>query len=444
MKEVEIVDLFCGAGGTSSGVLHAAKQLGYKVNLTAINHWDVAIDTHSKNHPNARHLCENLDHVRPELLFPKGKVDLLCGSPECTHHSRAKGGKPRSDQSRSTAWKIVEWATALDIANILIENVPEFVEWGPLDGEGKPIKERKGALFILFIDTLKALGYEVEHKVVTCANYGDPTTRARLFIMCKKGRSPVWPAPTHSENPDNLMLNLKPWIPAQDVIDWSIEGRTISERTKKLVPATLNRIALGIKKYCREDLVDTFLDVLHEREQTSIPEVKLEEGRLTEPFIVANYTPGYVRPTDEPLPTITTSGAQLYLCEPFIVKQFGTSTTDSIKRPLSTITTSGCHHFLCEPFLVSYYGHGGVRGVGKPIPTITTKDRFGLVTIDGDKYGVNIRYRMLEPHELAAGMGFPDDYIFTGKKTEIKKQIGNAVPRMTASALSKELLREIL
>ena len=158
---IQAVDLFCGAGGTSTGLIQAADNLGYQVDLTAINHWTTAIATHSTNHPGTRHLCESLDNVEPRKLFPEGRINLLVASPECTHHSRARGGKPCSDQSRSGAWRIVEWANALYIDNILIENVPEFESWGPLGANGKPLKSKKEEAFQAFKIALKSLGYRL-------------------------------------------------------------------------------------------------------------------------------------------------------------------------------------------------------------------------------------------------------------------------------------------
>ena len=143
---ITAVDLFCGAGGTSTGLIQAAESMGKKVELTAINHWKKAIETHKANHADVRHLCENLDDVNPRVLFPDGRINLLVASPECTHHSNAAGGVPLSDQSRSSAWRVVEWASRLYIDNILVENVPAFRTWGPPWGRpaANEIKERSG------------------------------------------------------------------------------------------------------------------------------------------------------------------------------------------------------------------------------------------------------------------------------------------------------------
>jgi DNA (cytosine-5)-methyltransferase 1 len=182
-KHIYAADLFCGAGGTSQGLVMAANEMDADLTLTAVNHWQVAIDTHSANHPYAQHLCTGLDNVDPRKLVPSGRLNVLCASPECTHFSSARGGKPCSDQSRASAWHILRFAEALYIDNLVIENVREFQSWGPLDVTGRPMKSKRGQLFEQFIASLRALGYRVEWRVLNCADYGDPTTRERLFII---------------------------------------------------------------------------------------------------------------------------------------------------------------------------------------------------------------------------------------------------------------------
>ena len=229
-KAIKAADLFCGAGGTTTGLKLACDAKGLKLDLVAVNHWSVAIQTHSTNHPEVKHACTNLDSVDPRKLVPAGKLDLLVASPECTHHSKARGGKPINDQSRASAWRVTEWATQLQVQKILIENVPDFLTWGPLGSNGKPLKRRKGELFLSFIKSLEAHGYKVEWKVLTCADYGDPTTRPRLFIQAKRGRAPItWPEVTHAPKeatkakaqPSLFKTNgLRAYKPASEIIDW--------------------------------------------------------------------------------------------------------------------------------------------------------------------------------------------------------------------------------
>jgi len=447
-------DLFCGAGGTSSGLIQACRALGYDIKLLAINHWDVAIMSHKANHPEVMHMCESLDNVDPRKAVPEGRLDILVASPECTHHSIARGGRPASDQSRASAWHILRWAEALYIDNILVENVREFVNWGPIGANGQPMKSKRGATFRAFITALKSLGYKVSWQILNAANYGDPTTRHRFFLLARRGnRRVVWPDTTHCMNGEPTLFNpgLKPWVSAKDIIDWHIKGESIFKRKRPLAEATINRIAAGLKKF---------------------------GGKSAGPFLVMLYGSNNVRSVDKPLPTVTAGGQHIGLCEPFIlphphgsnigevlkntparsvdrplqsitaksgnyiglVEPFitilkGQSKVRGIDKPLPTVTTNS-HLCLCEPFLIKYNGQGKAKSINEPLDTITTKDRFGLV----ETAELDIRFRMLQPHELAAAMSFDHDYEFKGTKADRVRQIGNAVPVRTAKALCEALL----
>lgn len=366
--------MFCGGGGESTGIAQAAKQYHFDIKLSAINHWKRAIETHAANYPFADHYEEPVQNLDPTKVVPGGKLDLLWASPECTHHSNARGGRPRSDQSRATAWEICKWAQELFIGRIIIENVPEFTSWGPLDENGKPIPEKKGTVFCSFIRALESLGYTVEWRILCAADYGVPTTRKRLFIqVAKSGKKIIWPEPTYSENGDTLPK----WKAAKDIIDWSIPCPPIRNRKKPLAPATMRRIEYGIKKYWKDS------------------------------------------------------------AEPFLAILRGASTVRSLDKPLPTVCTKQ-EHCLVSPILIEYYGNGKAHSVEKPLPTVTTKDRFGLI-VPGE---IDIGFRMLQPHELAAATGFPKGYKFAGNKSEVVKQIGNAVPHGFANALLSAYLEE--
>lgn len=486
---INAVDLFAGAGGTSTGMVHACESLGLDLELLAINHWDIAIQTHSHNMPSARHMCTGIDLVDPRKAVKGGRVQLLVASPECTHHSNARGGTPMSDQSRASAWHIIRWATDLYIDNILIENVREFQNWGPLGADNRPLVRKRGQTFLAFIAALESLGYMVDWRVLNAADYGDPTSRERLFIMARRGgRKIVWPEPSHSRGGKSDMFGgTKPWKAAREIIDWSIKGKSIFNRKKPLSPTTINRIKTGLTKF---------------------------GGVNAEPFLIVLRNHGDARSLNEPLPTLTASGQHFGLCEPFILPQFGDSVPRSIDRPLGTITTTSCgialvepfvvtvdhtgdggkqaqslnnplptvtgkgrfavvepffirynggrskagkkrvhsvnepvptiaanggHYALVEPFLMKYYGNGeNVKPISDPLDTITTKDTFGLV----EPVGLDIRFRMLQPHELAKAMSFPDHFEFSGSRENKVKQIGNAVPVNLAAALCQELLRQ--
>ena len=151
---IHVVDMFCGGGGESTGLFTAAEKNGFKIKLSAINHWERAIETHAANYPSAEHFCESVEHLDPTKVVSSGKLDLLWASPECTHHSKARGGRPKSEQSRATAWNILKWASELYIERIIIENVPDFLTWGPLNDKGQMIKSRSGSTFRAFVHGL--------------------------------------------------------------------------------------------------------------------------------------------------------------------------------------------------------------------------------------------------------------------------------------------------
>src|SRR5690348_6227660 len=253
-RKMLVADLLCGAGGSSTGCQRALEAMGLKMELVCVNHWGVAIETHKKNHPEARHYVQDIATVRPHLLVPEGYLDLLMASPTCTHHSVARGGKPTSDQQRSDPWHIVTWLTELRVKRLIIENVWEFCGWGPVDPRtARPIKGRKGEYFHAWIDTLRRLGFEPEWRKLNAADYGDATTRQRFILMARSDQRRVsWPMPTHKRRDElqgDLFSDSKPWRPAREIIDWSIKGKSILNRKKPLAPKTLARIYAGAMKF---------------------------------------------------------------------------------------------------------------------------------------------------------------------------------------------------
>lgn len=430
-------DLFCGAGGSSTGLVRATRARSLPLDLLAINHWRVAVDTHTRNHPWARHLCADLSTVDPNKAIPGGRLDLLIASPECTHHSNARGGKPCSDQSRASAWHVLHWAERLSPDRILIENVREFEGWGPLRNDGRPDITRKGETFRAFVAALRSLGYSVEWRVLNAADYGDATCRRRLFVQAARSGKLTWPQPTHAGR----------WRPARDIIDWSLKGESILSRKRPLAPRTLRRIENGLRKFGGEPFI-AVLRGTHDRQSGSWaksiedPLGTISAGgnhvAICEPFVIEVAHGGAdgsrVRSSNDPLPTIPAGHrGELALCEPFIVpmEHSGRQPVRSATAPLPTITTAKGGSFgLCEPFVTKYYGSGISKPVTDPLDTVTAKARFGLV----QQVGLDIRFRMLQPHELAAAMGF-DGYKFSGNKTEQVRQIGNAVAVRTAEAL---------
>lgn len=494
-RKMLVADLLCGAGGSSTGCLRALQALGLDMELVCVNHWPVAIATHEKNHPHARHYCQDISTVRPHLVVPEGYLDLLMASPSCTHHSVARGGKPTSDQQRSDPWHIITWLTELRVKRLIIENVWEFTNWGPVDPvTGKPIKERKGEYFRAWMEVIRKLGFEPEWRKLNAADYGDATTRQRFILMARNdGRAVSWPEPTHGK------AAAKPWRAARDVIDWNIPGKSIFKRKKRLSQKTLARIEAGLVKF---NWPEPFLVILRNHMDgksldAPLPTIAAAGNHigLAQPIILNRHgdNGGHNRTSamDEPMPTVTTSGGG-YLVEPFVLSQASGGAPREASAPLPTATTDGAIALIAP-----YYGSGSgetCRAVESPLPTATAKARFGLVIpvthSDGSNRardvavdplptlttahrgelafiaasfgeregqaprvhditeptpaicasgrvqmvepgeGFDILFRMLEPHELAAAMGFNSDdasYEFSGTKTEQVKQIGNAV-----------------
>lgn len=481
-------DLFCGGGGTSTGMINAFKRAGVNFQLIGVNHWEIAIETNKLNHPFEKLYCSTVQNVKPRDAVPSGRLHFLWASPECTNHSRAKGGRPKDEQSRATAWDILKWAQELYIDRIYIENVIEFLEWGPIDSKGRPMASKKGETFRAFVAALESLGYHVDWQAMNAADFGAPTSRVRLIIQAVRGRGKiVWPDPTHAKEPG--MFGEKPWRSAREIIDWSIPGKSIFARKKPLAENTIRRIESGIRKYwgewaepflailrgtkgsqCRASvrrlneplptvsaggvhagIVEPFLvrynggDDRHHSINEPVPVLDCSNRYgMVEPLIVDMSHPsesGNSRVTScgDPVRTITTRN-NMALVEPLFIPQQSAGTVKPVSNPLPTVAAAGAISIV-EPFMVKFYGNEhGAESLKDPIDTICTKDRFGLVRgylveFNGARYVLDIRFRMLQPHELAKGMGFPDDYKFAGKKKDQVKQIGNAVSPNLSEAL---------
>jgi DNA (cytosine-5)-methyltransferase 1 len=347
-----IVDLFAGGGGASTGIELA---LGRSVDV-AINHNPAAIAVHRANHPRAHHHVTDVWDVDPAAATGGRPVGLLWASPDCTHHSRAKGGKPRRKRLRSLAWVVVRWARAVRPRVICLENVPEFEDWGPLLSDDRPCPRRRGRTFRAFVSKLRARGYAVEWRCLVAADYGAPTTRRRLFLVARCDGQPIaWPAPTHG-------TGRAAWRTAAEIIDWSLPCPSIFERRRPLAEATLRRIAAGLRRY----VID-----------------------CAQPFIVPVTHPRDVRVhgLDEPLRTVTAANrGELALVTPFVASHYGNSVGRSVLAPVPTVTAGGQgHSALIAPTLVQtgYGERPGQRprapGLGVPLGTVVTDQKHALV-----------------------------------------------------------------
>ena len=449
MPNALIVDNFAGGGGASMGLEQAFQR---PVDI-AINHNEQAISMHQVNHPDTEHYCESVWDVDPVKATHGQPVEWAHFSPDCTHHSKARGGKPKKKEIRGLAWIVIKWAILKRPEKISLENVEEFRTWCPLDDEGQPIKERSGETFKAFCQMLttgidsehpavtelreflpaglditpaiNGLGYSVDFKELRACDYGAPTTRKRFFMIARAdGQAINWPAPTHGPS-------LTPYRTAAECIDWSIPAPSIFERKKPLVDATLRRIAKGLKKYVIEAEKPYIVD-----------------GKAA--FIMRQFGTSTANDITDPLGTITAQGCgKSGLVTAFMVKHYGGNYTGAgidMRQPLDTITTVD-HHAVCVAWLLKYYGTNIGTDLNDPLQTITTRDRFGLVTcqIDGETYQiVDIGMRMLEPHELYKAQDFPDGYIHshdhTGKpftKTAQVRMVGNSVPPCLIEAIAK-------
>lgn len=392
-----LIDCFAGGGGASKGIELA---LNRPIDI-AINHDPEAIRIHKVNHPNTLHLTEDIFTVDLQKYVAGRPVDLMWASPDCTSHSKAKGGQPRHQGLRILPWAVYKHAKAILPEIIIMENVEEIQQWGPLDSTGRPIKERAGEDYNKFIKAMCSLGYAFDSRELVAADYGAPTTRKRWYAIFRRDQRPIiWPAPTHSKDGGN---GTEKWLPCGDFIDWSDLGRSIFNRPKPLADATMRRIANGYRKYVVENPT---------------------------PYIVNNQE------------------AVAFLIQYHGETKAGDARGQLLTEPIHTITTSPGHFGLVSAFLIKYYGTGCGQTLEEPLATITTKDRFGLVNVvtelNGQQYILkDIFLRMLKAEpELKLMQGFPADYIIThdseGRPYPIKEQvarIGNSVVPIMAKAL---------
>lgn len=403
MEEL-IIDSFAGGGGASLGISWA---LGRCPDI-AINHDAEAIAMHTANHPETRHYCEDVWQVDPVEATGGRPVGLMWLSPDCKHFSKAKGGKPVSKKIRGLAWIAVRWAKAVRPRVIVLENVEEFQGWGPVDRETqRPCIQRKGQTFKSFVTRFRNLGYQVEWKELRACDYGAPTIRKRLFIIARCDGAPiVWPAPTHGKGTGRKYLS------AADCIDWSLPSRSIFTRKKPLVPSTLERIARGLRRFV--------IDV-------DRPFVKELDGRPTAVFLAKHFGGNYSGPgigIDMPLHTVTS--------------------VDHHALVSAKLRTGEEHSDAVKSFLIAYYGNESEPvSLLDPMRTVTARDRFGLVTVDGQEHGISdVSMRMLAPRELYRAQGFPDSYKidieYNGKPLSKSAQVrmcGNSVCPPIAKAI---------
>lgn len=412
MKQLLYIDLFCGAGGTSTGV-NSARLDGEQCAevIACVNHDANAIASHASNHPDALHFTEDIrtlelsplvEHLESCRIKNPDALTVLWASLECTNFSKAKGGQPRDADSRTLAEHLFRYIEAIAPDYIQIENVEEFMSWGEVDENGKPFSTDKGRSYLRWVNNVKRYGYNFEHRILNAADYGAYTSRKRFFgIFAKKGLPIVFPEPTHSKNGEAALFDtLHKWKPVREVLDLEDEGKSIFDRKKPLSDKTLERIYAGLIKFVAGGK-QAFMVKYNSMNQ---------RGRYVAPSL------------EDPCPTVATQGRLALASVQFLSKQFSGSPDDkniSIEAPAGTITTvisteSG-------DFAIAVYD------TDSPI-MVKIKEFMALYRI------VDIKMRMLKISELKLIMGFPEDYVLIGTQADQKKFIGNAVEVTIARA----------
>ncbi|HAU29845.1 MAG TPA: DNA cytosine methyltransferase [Rhodospirillaceae bacterium] len=428
-----IVDNFAGGGGASTGIEIA---LGRPVDI-AINHDPEAIAMHAANHPGTQHHCESVWKVKPRDLCDGQPVGLMWLSPDCKHFSKAKGGKPRDKNIRGLAWVALRWAATVRPRIIMLENVEEFITWGPVDGEGNPIKKLSGHTFGSYVRALESHGYKVEWRELRACDYGAPTIRKRLFLIARcDGQRIAWPEPTHG-------TGREPYRTAAECIDWSIPCPSIFDRRQPLAEATCRRIAKGIMRYVVNAPAPFIAPVIGGQ--------PAGHGENVAAFLTKHYGGVVGQAVNQPVGTVTSIDHHSLVAST-IVKMRGQNVGQPVYEPLHTISAGGTHHAEVLAFMVKYYGTDQDPKMLEPLHTITSKDRFGLVTVNihGESYAiVDIGLRMLSPRELFRAQGFPESYIIEhgagpeGQRINLTKSaqvrmVGNSVSPPPAAALVRE------
>lgn len=436
------IDLFCGAGGTSTGVEFARfrDEKCCKV-IACVNHDANAIASHAANHPEALHFTEDirtLDLTRlieytaeMRKLYPDAFL-VLWASLECTNFSKAKGGLPRDADSRTLAEHLYRYINALRPDFIQIENVEEFMSWGDLDENGKPISKDAGRLYRQWVDRVQntygkhadkmhpdgydewynlmrengSIGktYEYDYRLLNSADYGAHTSRKRFFgIFARPGLPIVFPEPTHTKNPEKgLFGTLQKWNPVKDCLDFTDEGESIFDRKKDLVEASLERVLAGCIKFVaggKDKWLMKYNSLNRETRKHVPPSVDDPcptvscQGRLgvvqakyaaknKSAFMIkynsmkgANYNPPSL---DEPCHTVPCRNTFYVAKLDFLTKHFSghpESKSYSVEGPAHTITPRD-HHSVVSARFIAQRNTGApdskVSSVEAPARTLTT------------------------------------------------------------------------
>ncbi len=403
------VDSFAGGGGASTGIEMAT---GHPVDI-AINHNEAAIMMHRRNHPFTEHYIEDIWQVDPVKAVRGRHVRLAWFSPDCKHFSRAKGAALVDKKIRGLAWVVLKWAAAVHPDVIMLENVPEFVTWGPVR-KGKPVKSKAGETYRKWLSQLEALSYTVETRKLCAADYGAPTIRTRFHLIARcDGKPIVWPERTHAPRDSQEVKDGKylPWRAASEVIDWSVPCPSIFASKKEikaqyginamrpLKDNTLRRIARGLDKF----VINSSEPFIVSASAPYISECGHNNGKahditaplntvtakdmfgLTEPvmtpFHMHNHQNAVGTDMNDPVNTITGTGQQMAITPILCQHKFQNGAQD-VQKPLTTVTAVGAHEVVTPkitPYVMSNNTGNAPHGMDEPIPTVTTGDRNYIV-----------------------------------------------------------------
>lgn len=404
-----VVDFFCGGGGAGTGL---EMGLGRAVSV-AKNHSPAAISMHTINHPHARHFSTDVFEGDPDTECGGRAVGWFHMSPDCTHHSQAAGGQPRKREIRNLSWIGLKWAGMKRPRVISLENVKQILQWGRLvakrdkatgrviklggevaaPGEVVPVGQQflvpdpkqRGRTWRRFVALLEGMGYVVEWRVIKACDFGAPTSRERLFMIARcDGQPIVWPEPTHAKNPGK---GQQKWRTAAECIDWTIPSKSIFDRAKPLAPATLRRIAKGMKKFVI-DAADPFIVPIANWSGESVQSARDPLRTVTSwprggsfamasPIIAPATHQGSDRINDPhaPLPTVTCANrGELTLISPVMVGAGGPAYSGkpaSADQPVGTLMTQN-HRALAAAHLVKFRFSDEGKALDEPLPTITS------------------------------------------------------------------------
>lgn len=484
------IDLFCGAGGTSTGIENTENAFVY----ACVNHDKNAILSHKSNHPGALHFTEDIRTVSINKLIKKtnsirkqypGIKICLWASLECTNHSIAKGGMSRDADSRTLAEHLFRYFP-IDFDMIFIENVKEFKDWGPLvhkqiDGEscydkkGKaimiPDKKYKGIDYNRWVNEVCQQGYKFEDTIINCADVGCPTTRKRLFIQFVKPElSIVWPKNTHSKDGSD---GLQKWPAVGPLLALHDHGKSIFD--KKLAPKTYVRILKGLKKFAVKQFIMKYYGTGDNVSMINDPCPTLttkDRCYLTSAFLMSQYGKSIGKSIDDPAPTLTATPKESVISSHFLLDKQFNNTGKSLHDPSPTLIArqdKKPQYLVTAQFLMSTNFNNIGSDLDSPAPTQLASRKYDyLISTEGNSINrsiidetdcpevielkmfmqdnsiMDIKMRALHIEEMLKIMTFPINYTLVGTKTEKKKYIGNSVPpKATTAIVNTSILRNV-